>query len=99
MYPVTFHNVRFDQSCPFSSKDDQDSFSHPETAADGLFALKDPELLAPEKDVDIFVMVSLTTQPNEVEQQRERLSEQKEKHAGVVHGSCRAARSASSSAS
>ncbi len=48
----------------------------------GLFALEDTELLPQEQDFEIFVMLASTTKPDEVEQERERLREKKEKHAG-----------------
>ena len=59
-----------------------------------LLALEDPQLLAQKEDLDIFVMLTSMTKPDEVEQQRERLREKKEKHAGLVlQGSCRSAQS------
>ncbi len=47
----------------------------------GMLALQNAELLPQKQNLDIFVMLSPTTQPDEVEQQRERVREKKEKHA------------------
>ena len=48
----------------------------------GVLALKDAELLSKQQDLSILVDVSSTAQSDEVEQQRERLGEKKEKHTG-----------------
>jgi len=39
-------------------------------------------LLPQKQDLDILILLGSMTQPDEVEQQRERLGEKKEKHAG-----------------
>jgi hypothetical protein len=47
-----------------------------------LLSLKDPELLAQKEDLEIFVMVGAMTQPDEVEEQRERAGEKIKQHGG-----------------
>ncbi len=51
-----------------------------------LCALEDAQLLPQQQDLDILGMIGLTTQPDEVEQQREDVCEQNEDH---DEGSCR----------
>ncbi len=70
------------QSCHFTSEDEQRALLPPRNARwVGLLALENPQLLAQEKNFEVLVMVSLPAQSDEVEQQRERLGEKKEKHA------------------
>jgi len=46
-----------------------------------MLAVQNAELLPQKQDLDFFVRLRSTTQPDEVEQQRERVREKKEKHA------------------
>jgi hypothetical protein len=66
----------------FTSEDDQRKFLPAGNARRvRIFTLENPQLLPQEQDFDILVVVSLTTQSDEVEQQREGVCHKEKEHA------------------